>query len=33
LCFAKVTHARSYTPMGYLFFVIFIQNTHKIALL
>ena len=30
-CFAKVTHARSYTPGGYLFFVIFIQNIHKIT--
>ena len=29
--FAKVTHARSYTPRGYLFFVIFIQNIHKIT--
>ena len=31
-CFAKVTCARSYTPGGYLFFVIFIQNIHKITL-
>ena len=31
VCFAKVTHARSYTPWGYLFFVIFIQNIHKIT--
>ena len=31
VCFAKVIHARSYTPGGYLFFVIFIQNIHKIT--
>ena len=31
-CFTKVTLARSYTPGGYLFFVIFIQNIHKITL-
>lgn len=31
-CFAKMTCARSYTPQGYLFFVVFIQNIHKITL-
>ena len=32
VCFTKVTCARSYTPQGYLFFTIFIQNTHEITL-
>ena len=31
VCFTKMIHARSYTPGGYLFFVIFIQNIHKIT--
>lgn len=31
-CFSEVLRACSYTPRGYLFFVIFIQNIHKITL-